>query len=234
MSEHTVTQFIVLFTAQKLKKFKTWQDGKPTKVILSIHTTHSFFFIGTMKYYSFNKKLVLTDEKGYTIDGKFYKGAIPAEGDELEFDGHIVTVESMASTESMNQSVSAPRPEPVQRSVPQPQQTRQVPQARPIPHTTLPKKRMIQKDEEEEEDEDDEMDVDLPEPTVPLVSPSLLQAQPVQTQKRVRVGLSKRTMSTLHQTTHPAVPAPVPVPVTLQTTTITAIPVTTDAVSTTR
>lgn len=48
MSDHTVTEFIVLFTAQKLKKFKTWQDGKLTKVMLSISKTielNHFFFL---------------------------------------------------------------------------------------------------------------------------------------------------------------------------------------------
>ena len=28
MSDNTITHFVVLFTAQKTKKFKTWQDGK--------------------------------------------------------------------------------------------------------------------------------------------------------------------------------------------------------------
>ncbi|KAI8988415.1 hypothetical protein BDF20DRAFT_330728 [Mycotypha africana] len=56
MADNNVSQFIVLFTAQKQKKFKTWQDG-------------------TMKYYSSNRKLVLIDEKGYNIDR--YKHQIP-------------------------------------------------------------------------------------------------------------------------------------------------------------
>ncbi|KAG0791661.1 hypothetical protein G6F21_004923 [Rhizopus arrhizus] len=47
-----------------------------------------------MKYYENNKKLVLTDEKGYNIDRKFYKGNVPSVGDEIEFDGHIVTIEA--------------------------------------------------------------------------------------------------------------------------------------------
>ncbi|EIE86296.1 hypothetical protein RO3G_11007 [Rhizopus delemar RA 99-880] len=38
--------------------------------------------------------LVLTDEKGYNIDRKFYKGNVPSVGDEIEFDGHIVTIEA--------------------------------------------------------------------------------------------------------------------------------------------
>jgi hypothetical protein len=28
MAENTISHYIVLFTAQKQKKFKTWQDGK--------------------------------------------------------------------------------------------------------------------------------------------------------------------------------------------------------------
>ncbi|KAI9275618.1 AAA domain-containing protein, partial [Phascolomyces articulosus] len=43
--------------------------------------------------------LVLTDEKGYNIDKKFSKTGEPSEGDEVEFDGHIVTVESYTSQE---------------------------------------------------------------------------------------------------------------------------------------
>lgn len=143
----------------------------------------------------------------------------------------------MGSTEISNQSVSVPRPEPIQRSVPPPpqpqsQQTRHVSQARPIPPAKLPRKRMIQKDEEEEEE--DAMDVDVPEPTVPLVSPQVQPVQSFQAQKRVRVGLSKRTMSTLHQTTHPTIVNPtIPALAALQPTTNTEIPVTIDAISTT-
>lgn len=161
----------------------------------------------------------------------------------MEFDGHIVTVESIGSTEVSNQSVSAPRSEPIQKRVPppplqpqpqpQPQQNRHVPQARPIPQAKLPKKRMIQKDEEEEEE--DAMDMDVSEPTVPLVSPQAQPVQSFQAQKRVRVGLSKRTMSTLHQTTHPATANPtIPASVALQPTTKTEIPVIIDAISTPR
>ncbi|CAO3697118.1 unnamed protein product [Rhizopus stolonifer] len=75
MTDNVTVQFIVLFTAQKAKKFKTWQDG-------------------TLKYFTNNKKLVLTDEKGYNIDRKFTKAGVPSIGDEIEFDGHIVTIES--------------------------------------------------------------------------------------------------------------------------------------------
>ncbi|KAI7876714.1 hypothetical protein K492DRAFT_219779 [Lichtheimia hyalospora FSU 10163] len=87
---HIVAHFVVLFTAQKLKKFKTWQDG-------------------TMKYYSFNRKLVLTDEKGYHIDKKFNRKGVPDVGDEIEFDGHLVTVESFESQEPyVNEVITRP------------------------------------------------------------------------------------------------------------------------------
>ncbi|ORX52853.1 hypothetical protein DM01DRAFT_1374888 [Hesseltinella vesiculosa] len=73
---NTVSHFSVLFTAQKLKKRKTWQDG-------------------FVKYYNFNRKMVLIDEKGYHIDKAFSKTGLPSVGDEIDFDMHIVTVESM-------------------------------------------------------------------------------------------------------------------------------------------
>ncbi|KAI8377463.1 AAA domain-containing protein [Radiomyces spectabilis] len=76
-NDHFVAHYVVLFTAQKAKKFKTWQDG-------------------VMKYYSFNRKLVLTDEKGYDIDNKT---GVPEIGDEVEFEGHLVTVESFEGQE---------------------------------------------------------------------------------------------------------------------------------------
>ncbi|CEG73858.1 hypothetical protein RMATCC62417_09155 [Rhizopus microsporus] len=94
MADNVVLQFTVLFTAQKAKKFKTWQDG-------------------TMKYYGSNKKLVLIDDKGYNIDRKFYKGNIPSVGDEIEFDGHIVTVEACddpAHSPSTTPVAVAPQP----------------------------------------------------------------------------------------------------------------------------
>ncbi|KAI9010916.1 hypothetical protein CLU79DRAFT_450286 [Phycomyces nitens] len=76
--EPTTLEYICLFTSQKQKKFKTWQDG-------------------TMKYYTKNRKLILVDEKGYVIDNQFFRGGIPAEGDEVEFDKHIATIESVCS-----------------------------------------------------------------------------------------------------------------------------------------
>ncbi|KAI8375244.1 hypothetical protein EDC96DRAFT_541205, partial [Choanephora cucurbitarum] len=105
MADTTISHFVVLFTAQKHKKFKTWQDG-------------------TLKYYSANKKLVLIDEKGYSIDRKFHKGGLPSIGDELEFDGHLVTVEECQSTEDSMDTTVQP-----------------VTKASPL-QSTLPKKRM--------------------------------------------------------------------------------------------
>ncbi|KAI9317261.1 hypothetical protein BX666DRAFT_166301 [Dichotomocladium elegans] len=95
MEDHTVTRFVVLFTAQKQKKYKTWQDG-------------------TMAYYSFNKKLILTDEKGYNIDKKFTKSGIPSEGDEIEFDGHLVAVESLITQEPSTNEPTGPYAPPIQ------------------------------------------------------------------------------------------------------------------------
>ncbi|KAI9290214.1 P-loop containing nucleoside triphosphate hydrolase protein [Umbelopsis sp. AD052] len=95
MSDQPCIQFVVLFTAQKLKKSKTWQDG-------------------FLKFYDFNKKMILIDEKGYNIDRKFQKGKRPPQvGDEIEFDGHLVTVENIAE--------DAVQPEPESASIPNPQ-----------------------------------------------------------------------------------------------------------------
>lgn len=47
MSDQTITHFVVLFTAQKQKKFKTWQDGNKQKNS-SIHndmTENSIFYM---------------------------------------------------------------------------------------------------------------------------------------------------------------------------------------------
>ncbi|KAM3582172.1 hypothetical protein VKS41_005599 [Umbelopsis sp. WA50703] len=96
MSDRTYVQFVVLYTAQKVKKSKTWQDG-------------------ILKFYDFNRKMVLMDEKGYNIDRKFQKGKrSPQVGDEIEFDGHLVTVENVAQEYSdvshSNETVVEPTP----------------------------------------------------------------------------------------------------------------------------
>lgn len=55
----------------------------------------------------------MIDDKGYNIDRKFYKGNIPSVGDEIEFDGHIVTVEACddpAHSPSTTPVAVAPQP----------------------------------------------------------------------------------------------------------------------------
>jgi hypothetical protein len=180
---------------------------------------------------------------------KFYKGGLPNVGDELEFDGHIVTVESFESSETVTPT-NQQLPQQLQRQSPQPtpfppQQQQMaapiiqhtssstepsIPSSRsPIssrsnrfkPPSMIPKKRMIKVDPEEEEAEKEELEAmklckvldqslqniqpspsaevhdqpsvsNIPSSTIPTIA----------LQKRVRVGLSKRTASTLHQSTH--------------------------------
>ncbi|KAI8980289.1 hypothetical protein BDB01DRAFT_240048 [Pilobolus umbonatus] len=83
MDEPVTIEYTVLFTAQKLKKFKTWQDG-------------------TLKFHRSSKKLILVDEKGYNIDSKFHRGGEMSLGEEVEFDRHIVTIEAFLQ-DSINQ-----------------------------------------------------------------------------------------------------------------------------------
>ncbi|KAI9484201.1 MAG: hypothetical protein EXX96DRAFT_168712 [Benjaminiella poitrasii] len=221
MTDNTISHFVVLFTAQKHKKFKTWQDG-------------------TMKYYSFNKKLVLTDEKGYNIDRKFYKGGVPEVGDELEFDGHIVTIESIESTEVVNNaqhttpvnttavqqtktpSTSAPvimsASTPIQSPTPIIPNKQCSSNPRFKPPTMIPRKRVIKIDPEEEEAEREETEAmivtepmeiceaitdankstTIPNPT-PSTPPNNGLSNLLPIQKRVRVGLSKRISSFRHR-----------------------------------
>lgn len=153
---------------------------------------------------------------------KFYKAGTPIVGDELEFDGHIVTIESFESTEISNtpaqQLPQLPQlPQPPQRQdppqTPQPRnQSQQIPQIRQRfkPPTMVPKKRIVETNTEVYQE--DVMDLDVSFLTVPTSSTSSTNQAPTnqitQTsyyttpQKRVRVGLSKRTPSTLHQSTH--------------------------------
>ncbi|KAI7869269.1 uncharacterized protein EV154DRAFT_129605 [Mucor mucedo] len=155
MSE-TITKFTVLFTAQKQKKNKTWQDGY-------------------MKYFSFNKKLSLFDEKGYKIDQKFYKAGLPAVGDELVFDGHLVTLEALESTEP---STTSTRPY----HQPPPQQAH-----RPVILVRQPVPSVVESPEPIITTR-----IHLPPTTTTTTIPK----------KRAPFGLSKRTSSTLHQSTH--------------------------------
>lgn len=125
---------------------------------------------------------------------------------------------------------SSPQLPQQQRSVPQ--QQRSVPPPPPAPQRSVPQfkfkppsstlsKRIIQPDD----DDEDTMDLDVPEFNAPSINappppPSTAAVQPPPTlnepfqspQKRVRVGLSKRTSSTLHRSTYPSVADIVPPP----------------------
>ncbi|KAK4513461.1 W2 domain-containing protein [Mucor velutinosus] len=183
MSENTISSFVVLFTAQKTKKFKTWQDG-------------------TMKYHSFNKRLTLTDEKGYNIDRKFHKGGVPSVGDEIDFDSHIVTIESLEAIEVANnthqQTIPVhraphvmparhlPDPPPQERT-PSPSASAAVsatvipsrynPQPMRVsqykPPSTIPRKRMIKPDPEEMGEDDHSMEMSESEPSTRSMQPSV-------------------------------------------------------------
>ena len=181
----------------------------------------------------------------------------------MDFDGHIVTIESCGQIEIAPSASSIPQPQP-QHHLPPPSPppvVLQQPIAPPIQRTTpkfkppakqmIPKKRTIQPDIDDDDLEEDPMEIcqepsiptpvssntsiapphpSLPEPvrskqpnlpqpvaqelpgqeqpSLPQpVSPQVPSYQPTPVspfshQKRVRVGLSKRTASTLHQSTH--------------------------------
>lgn len=155
----------------------------------------------------------------------FHKGGIPAVGDEVEFEGHIVTIESFESTEIVNntaqtllqphQPTPTPTPPPMARAPPP--QPANPPQpgsngfSKFKPPTMIPRKRIIKPDpeEDEEEEEDDTpsfSNINNANPSSnnpPLQTnnnqPKEQSAAPPNNQKRIRVGLSKRTSSSLHQ-----------------------------------
>ncbi|XP_053920262.1 protein ZGRF1 isoform X3 [Cuculus canorus] len=72
-------EFIVLYTHQKLKKSKTWQDG-----ILRISTGRN--------------KAVLFDDKGQCLESIFIKSEVNA-GDNLESERYLITVEEVKANE---------------------------------------------------------------------------------------------------------------------------------------
>ncbi|KAL1922935.1 uncharacterized protein VTP21DRAFT_9311 [Calcarisporiella thermophila] len=78
-SDDSFEHYVVLYTSQKHKKTKVWQDG-------------------FLKYFSSNAKIVLYDDNNTKIDSLFAKGRTISVGDELEFDRHLVTVESLKSS----------------------------------------------------------------------------------------------------------------------------------------
>lgn len=131
---------------------------------------------------------------------------MPSVGDEVEFEGHIVTIESLESTEITNNNAQLP----LQFQQPTPQTTSPTatastsPQSRATgftkfkPPTMIPRKRIIKAEPEDEEDD-----------IIPTATNNPIDNQPKEPSpipKRVRVGLSKRTSSPLHQslqTTNP-------------------------------
>lgn len=194
---------------------------------------------------------------------KFYK-SVPDVGDELEFDGHIVTIEAFEGTvaSTPTPTPTPPQPQPQRAPFRRPMQSMRPTMSRPVPipqppepsapasppppamQTTtpqnnnddlssqstkspeppqmIPKKRIVDMSLDDD-DEDEMMDIDPPSvkpETLPLkeksepVSTPTPQQPPAPTPqqpamsaflappKRVRVGLSKRTSSTLHQSTH--------------------------------
>lgn len=180
----------------------------------------------------------------------------------MDFDGHIVTIESCGLIESAPSASSIPQPQPQHQPQhhlpppPPPPVVLQQPIAPPIQRMTpkfkppakqmIPKKRTIQPDIDDDDLEEDPMEIcqepsipvpvssnastappqsSLPEPVMseqptlpqPVVQELPVQEQPLSPQvpshqptpvspfshqKRVRVGLSKRVASTLHQSTH--------------------------------
>lgn len=122
------------------------------------------------------------------FDRKFHKGGIPNVGDEIDFDSHIVTIESFETTEIANntnqQTIPIQRQSNVVSEVPpqipnlpsppqqQPssssssssrynQQPMRVSKFKP-PSSTIPRKRVIKVDPEEMEDNDDLMEISEP------------------------------------------------------------------------
>ncbi|KAI8883609.1 hypothetical protein K501DRAFT_333199 [Backusella circina FSU 941] len=227
MNNTDVLYYVVLFTPQKQKKFKTWQDG-------------------TMKYYLTNKKLVLLDEKGYNIDRLFHKGRnTPDVGDEFEFDRHIVTIESIEQATSASNATTITA---AATSVPSMQTTETMPApvnntiSQPIMPITsasntirnrnsnrapgLPRKRVIHVVDHMEVDPPVQQNANRPQPpppppqqqqqvkpsepqvTEPNTTPSytipnnLTNPTPVPVTKRFRVGLSKRPDNKLHANLH--------------------------------
>nr|XP_037847026.1 protein ZGRF1 isoform X4 [Chlorocebus sabaeus] len=69
-------EFIVLYTHQKMKKSKVWQDG-------------------ILKITPFGNKAILYDDKGACLESVFLKGLEVKPGDDLESDRYLITVEEV-------------------------------------------------------------------------------------------------------------------------------------------
>nr|XP_013040822.2 protein ZGRF1 isoform X2 [Anser cygnoides] len=72
-------EFTVLYTHQKMKKSKTWQDG-------------------TLKISTGGNKAILFDDKGQCLDSMFIKSQVNA-GDNLESERYLITVEAVKVNE---------------------------------------------------------------------------------------------------------------------------------------
>ncbi|KAG0015400.1 hypothetical protein BGZ80_009882 [Entomortierella chlamydospora] len=77
------TEFTCLYTSQKQKKAKTWQDG------------HLRFFLN-------NSKVVLYDAKFNVLDSTFHRGNAIAVGDDMDMDRHLITVEGLTEAYASN------------------------------------------------------------------------------------------------------------------------------------
>ncbi|KAI5856444.1 hypothetical protein BZA05DRAFT_434020 [Tricharina praecox] len=75
-----IQEYRVMWTAQKKQKLKKWHDG-------------------TLRFHTFNNRMLLYDEARSLITDKYLKPGIRIdEGDELEFEQHLVTVEEFLQT----------------------------------------------------------------------------------------------------------------------------------------
>ncbi|XP_041125705.1 protein ZGRF1-like [Polyodon spathula] len=83
-------EFIALYTHQKTKKAKTWQDG-----VLKIS------FDGN--------KATLFDEKGQKLDAVYLRGRKVKPGDDLESDRYLITVEEEKVTENSSPDQHGPK-----------------------------------------------------------------------------------------------------------------------------
>ncbi|XP_029774198.1 protein ZGRF1 isoform X2 [Suricata suricatta] len=87
-------EFVVLYTHQKMKKSKVWQDG-------------------TLKITPLGNKAILYDDKGECLESIFLKCLEVKPGDDLEGDRYLITVEEIkvAGSIAMKQDVSKEAPE---------------------------------------------------------------------------------------------------------------------------
>ncbi|KAF8543273.1 hypothetical protein BDD12DRAFT_246554 [Trichophaea hybrida] len=75
-----IKEFRVMWTQQKKQKLKKWHDG-------------------TLRFHTFNNRMLLYDEGRTLITDKYLKpGTIIDEGDEVEFEQHLATIEEFLKT----------------------------------------------------------------------------------------------------------------------------------------